>query len=63
MCTSLRLVSLLALGGFLLSGATAQAQLADKKVITLAVAKKLAAAAEEEAVKTEWNVVIIMESA
>ena len=55
---SLRLVCLMALGGFLLSGGAVWAQLADKKVITLAVAKKLAAAAEEEAVKNKWNVVI-----
>jgi len=54
----LRLVCLMALGGFLLSGGAVWAQLADKKVITLAVAKKLAAAAEEEAVKNKWNVVI-----
>jgi glc operon protein GlcG len=54
----LRLVGLMALGGFLLHGETAWAQLSDKKVITLAVAKKLAAAAEEEAVKNKWNVVI-----
>jgi hypothetical protein len=36
MCTSLRFVCLMALSGFLLSGVTAWAQLADKKVITLA---------------------------
>jgi hypothetical protein len=54
----LRLVCLMALGGFLLSGGAVWAQLADKKVITLAVAKKLAAAAEEEAVKNKRNVVI-----
>jgi len=54
----LRLVGLMALGGFLVHGKTAWAQLSDKKVITLAVAKKLAAAAEEEAVKNKWNVVI-----
>ena len=54
----LRLICLMALGGFLLSGGTAWAQLTDKKVITLGVAKKLAVAAEEEAVKNKWNVVI-----
>ena len=54
----LRLICLMALGGFLLSGGTAWAQLADKKVITLGVAKKLAVAAEEEAIKNKWNVVI-----
>jgi glc operon protein GlcG len=56
----LRLICLMALGGFLLSGETAWAQLADKKVITLGVAKKLAVAAEEEAVKNKWNVVIVI---
>ncbi len=60
MRTYLRLVCLMALGGFLLSGGTVWAQLADKKVITLAAAKKLAAAAEEEAVKNKWNVVIVI---
>jgi uncharacterized protein GlcG (DUF336 family) len=36
----------------------ASAQLADKKVLTLEGAKKLAVAAEAEAVKNKWNVVI-----
>lgn len=36
----------------------AQAQLADKKAITLEAAKKMAAAAEDEAKKNKWNVVI-----
>jgi uncharacterized protein GlcG (DUF336 family) len=55
---SLRFVLSLAVCGVLLYSATALAQLADKKVLTLAVAKKIAAAAEEEAVKNKWNVVI-----
>ena len=38
--------------------ATASAQLADKKALTLAGAKKLAAAAEAEAAKNNWRVVI-----
>jgi len=38
--------------------ATASAQLADKKALTLAVAKKMAAAAEAEAVKNNWRMVI-----
>jgi uncharacterized protein GlcG (DUF336 family) len=38
--------------------ATAQAQLADKKVLTLEAAKKAAAAAEAEATKNKWTVVI-----
>jgi uncharacterized protein GlcG (DUF336 family) len=50
----------MALGALLLSSGAVSAQLADKKVITLAVAKKLAAAAEEEAVKNKWNVVIVI---
>src|SRR5207249_10691399 len=36
----------------------AGAQLADKKVLTLAAAKKMAAAAEAEATKNSWRVVI-----
>jgi len=36
----------------------AAAQLADKKALTLEAAKKIAAAAEAEAVKNKWNVVI-----
>jgi glc operon protein GlcG len=48
----------MALGGCLLSGGSAWAQLADKKALTLAVAKTLAAAAAAEAVKNTWNVVI-----
>jgi glc operon protein GlcG len=36
----------------------ASAQLADKKVLTLDAAKKIAAAAEAEAKKNSWNVVI-----
>ena len=38
--------------------ATSSAQLADKKALTLAVAKKMAAAAEAEAVKNSWRMVI-----
>jgi uncharacterized protein GlcG (DUF336 family) len=37
---------------------SAQAQLADKKALTLDAAKKIAAAAEAEAMKNKWNVVI-----
>jgi len=37
---------------------TAGAQLADKKALTLEAAKKIAAAAEAEAAKNKWNVVI-----
>jgi uncharacterized protein GlcG (DUF336 family) len=38
--------------------ASAQAQLADKKALTLEAAKKAAAAAEAEAAKNRWTVVI-----
>ena len=38
----------------------ASAQLADKKVLTLDGAKKVAAAAEAEAKKNNWNVVIVV---
>jgi len=48
----------LALLGFLLSGTSAEAQLKDKKALTLGVAKKIAVAAEETAAKNNWNVVI-----
>ena len=42
----------------LIGGATASAQLADKKALTLQAAKKIAAAAETEATKNNWRVVI-----
>src|SRR2546426_5498228 len=42
----------------LLAVTAASAQLADKKGLTLAAAKKMAAAAEAEAVKNNWRVVI-----
>ena len=38
--------------------ATASAQLTDKKALTLVAAKKMAAAAEVEAVKNNWRMVI-----
>ena len=44
----------LSLGGVLASGA----DLATRKALTLEVAKQMAAAAEAEAVKNKWNVVI-----
>ena len=44
--------------GLLLSGSTVLAELPTKPVLTLEAAKKLAAAAEEEAVKNKWNMVI-----
>ena len=47
------LVSLFAMGSL-----PAPAQLADKKALTLEAAKKIAAAAEAEAKKNSWNVVI-----
>jgi len=53
---SLLCVCLLAL--FSLAPLHASAQLADKKVLTLEGAKKVAAAAEAEARKNNWNVVI-----
>ena len=46
------------LGWCLLSGTAAWAQLADKKVLTLAVVKQIAAAAAAEAEKNNWTVVI-----
>jgi uncharacterized protein GlcG (DUF336 family) len=56
-----RLRSILALAAFALFAAlttSAQAQLADKKALTLEAAKKAAAAAEAEAAKNKWTVVI-----
>ena len=44
--------------GFLCSAVSVSAQLMDKKGLTLEAAKKVAAAAEEEAVKNKWTVVI-----
>ena len=44
----------------LAAGLAASAQLAEKKALTLAVAKKIAAAAEAEARKNNWNVVIVI---
>lgn len=58
MKTGLRLGLCLVILVGLISAITAVAQLPDKKVLTLAGAKKLAAAAAEEAAKNKWNVVI-----
>ena len=55
---SWRMVVSVTVLGFLLGSATAWAQLRDKKALSLDVAKKLAAAAAEEAIKNKWNVVI-----
>lgn len=38
----------------------ARAQLADRKVLTLAAAKEMAAAAETEAARNGWNLVIVI---
>jgi len=57
--SSLRiLVSALLASLFLGFAVPATAQLAEKKTMTLEAAKKIAAAAEAEAVKNKWNVVI-----
>src|SRR5260370_13271414 len=53
-----RMLSLAALAAFAALSMNANAQLADKKVLTLEGAKKIAAAAEAEARKNNWNVVI-----
>ena len=53
-----RLLTTLALACFAVLSFSAHAQLADKKALTLDAAKKMAAAAEAEAVKNKWNVVI-----
>src|SRR5882724_12623241 len=53
-----RMLFLVALAAFAALSMNANAQLADKKVLTLEAAKKVAAAAEAEARKNNWNVVI-----
>ena len=53
-----RMLSLIALAVFAGLSMNANAQLADKKVLTLEAAKKIAAGAEAEARKNNWNVVI-----
>jgi len=53
-----KLLSLIALAVFAALSVNANAQLADKKVLTLEAAKKIAVAAEAEARKNNWNVVI-----
>jgi glc operon protein GlcG len=60
MTTYLRMTLGVTLLGLLLNGATASAQLMDKKALSLEVAKKIAAAAEEEAVKNKWSVAIVI---
>jgi glc operon protein GlcG len=58
MFSAKKLMSLCILALFGLLSLHASAQLADKKVLTLEGAKKVAAAAESEARKNNWNVVI-----
>ena len=58
MNTARKLMSLLVFALFSLLSMNAAAQLADKKVLTLDGAKKVAAAAEAEAKKNNWNMVI-----
>jgi uncharacterized protein GlcG (DUF336 family) len=53
-----KLLSLIVLAVFAALSVNANAQLADKKVLTLEAAKKIAVAAEAEARKNNWNVVI-----
>jgi uncharacterized protein GlcG (DUF336 family) len=57
--SKLRAVTAVALAGLLAAFALgAQAQLTEKKVLTLEAAKKAAAAAEAEAAKNKWTVVV-----
>ena len=58
MFSARKLISLCVFALFGLASLNASAQLADKKVLTLDGAKKVAAAAETEARKNNWNVVI-----
>ncbi len=55
-----KLLSLCVFAVFAAASVNASAQLADKKVLTLEGAKKVAAAAEAEARKNNWNVVIVV---
>lgn len=58
MFSAKKLISLCVFAVFGLLSVQASAQLADKKVLTLEGARKVAAAAEAEAKKNNWNVVI-----
>jgi glc operon protein GlcG len=58
MSTAKRLFASLLFAAFALVSVTAQAQLADRKALTLQAAKNIAAAAEVEARRNNWNVVI-----
>jgi len=58
MISARKLMSLCVFAIFGLLSVNASAQLADKKVLTLDGAKKVAAAAQAEAKKNNWNVVI-----
>jgi len=58
MFSARKLMSLCVFALFASLSLQASAQLADKKVLTLDGAKKVAAAAEAEAKKNNWNVVI-----
>ncbi|MGA3245672.1 MAG: heme-binding protein [Bacteroidota bacterium] len=53
-----RSISILVAGLFLFGLLRVDAQVASKKVVTLDLAKKIAAAAEAEAKKNNWNAVI-----
>lgn len=58
MCALRGFAFALSLAAVLLGSVTVSAQLADKKALTLEAAKKIAAAAEAEAKKNNWRVVI-----
>ena len=60
MFSARKLMSLCVFALFAALSLQASAQLADKKVLTLDGARKVAAAAEAEAKKNNWNVVIVV---
>lgn len=60
MFSARKLIALCVFALFASLSLQASAQLADKKVLTLDGAKKVAAAAEAEARKNNWNVVIVV---
>ena len=55
----MRVLSTLMIAG-LIAPAIAHGQLADKKVLTLAAAREMVAAAEAEATRNGWNLVIVI---
>jgi glc operon protein GlcG len=60
MHTARRIALALAIAALLAAPMLASAQIVDKKALTLEAAKRIAAAAEAEAKKNNWNMVIVI---